>query len=206
MNSDSSYNSITSRLRQHKRRRDPTTCVAFDVAQIVPERPLPGWIRQRTRGTRSGRKSAVNPPNESTPTGEMEKAGLSLAIKATTNMMVLDLNNMRKDWKSVSTRRVESVQRARISQNSRAEPVRQFPGEVRSSRTPTDSPIAPFAQSSIAGEIQKDRREPAATDREVELEECRGADERNREVSPLLMKNTYLTLDQSKLPLEVICG
>lgn len=116
--------------------------------------------------------------------------------------MMLDINNMRKDWKSASTRRVEAVQRARISQNRQPEPVRCFPGDVRPVSIPSDSPVAMFAQSSNTGKTRRKDDLPAAAETVAELGGY-DAGEKQKEVAPLLMKNTYLALDQSKLPLEV---
>lgn len=206
MNPDTSYSSITSRLKQHKRRRDSPSpaCVSFDVSQLVPERPLPDWIRhRRVKGARSGHKPAIAVPHEGSRGGDAKKLDPS---STTSGTMMLDLNNMRKDWKSVSTRRIEAVQRARISQNRQAEPVRRFPGDVRPMSTPSDSPVALFAQSSNTGKTRKKFGSPTAADEGMELGHRCSEEEKQEAVSPLLMKNTYLTLDQSKLPLEVSLG
>lgn len=128
---------------------------------------------------------------------------------ANSGIMMLDLNNMRKDWKSVSTRRLESLQRARIAQNRQPEPVRRFPGDIRATATLADSPVAVFAQDSNNGKLGKKLGSPAAAHEETEIEavdEGSTHDGKEEGVSPLLMKNTYLTLDQSKLPLEVSQG
>lgn len=206
MNTDTSYTSITARLKQHKRTRDgPSPAGCVDVSQLVPERPLPEWIRnRRVKGTQAGPKLATTVPLtlEGNRGGEAKKLDPSSTTSAT---MILDLNNMRKDWKSVSTKRMEAVQRARIAQNRQAEPIRGFPGEVRQSSTPADSPVALFAQSCIAGKTRKKFRSPTAA---AGLDLADGCSREGKEggVSPLLMKNTYLTLDQSKLPLEVRFG
>lgn len=199
MNTDTSYTSITNRLKQHKRRRDHTSpgCGSFDVSQLVPERPLPDWVRQRVKGTRPGHQSTTTVQRKGNRGGEAKKLDPS---STTSGTMMLDLNNMRKDWKSVSTRRIEAVQRARISQNRQAEPVRFFPGEVRPTGTLSDSPVAMFAQTSNAGKTQKNLGSPG--DDALELGDST-TDDGEAVISPLLMKNTYLTLDQSKLPLEV---
>lgn len=201
MNTDTSYTSITSRLKQHKRARDGPSPGYMDVSQLVPERPIPDWIRhRRVKGTRTGPKSATAAPLalEGNRGDEAKKIDPSPTTSAT---MMLDLNNMRKDWKSVSTRRIEAVQRARIAQNRQAEPVRRFPGEVRQSSAPPDSPVALFAKSCNVGKTRKKFGAPIAAEG-LELGD-RCSDEGKEEVSPLLMKNTYLTLDESKLPLEV---
>lgn len=200
MNTDTSYTSITNRLKQHKRRRDNTSspgCGSFDVSQLVPERPLPDWVKQRVKGTRPGHQSTTTVQHKGGRRGGGKKLDPSSSAGGT---MVLDLNNMRKDWKSVSTRRIEAVQRARISQNRQAEPVRPFPGEVRPTGTLSGSPVAMFAQASNTG---KTRKKPGSLgDDGLELGDTT-ADEGEDAISPLLMKNTYLALDQSKLPLEV---
>lgn len=199
MNTDTSYTSITNRLKQHKRRRDDTSpgCGSFDVSQLVPERPLPDWVRQRAKGTRPGHKSTSTVQQISSRRSGAKKVDPS---SATSGTMMLDLNNMRKDWKSAPTRRIEAVQRARISQNRQAEPVRPFPGEVRPTGTLSDSPVALFAQTSNLGKTRKKFGSPG--DDGLELGDST-ADEGGEAISPLLMKNTYLTLDQSRLPLEV---
>ena len=199
MNTDTSYTSITNRLKQHKRRRDHTSpgCGSFDVSQLVPERPLPDWVRQRVKGTRPGHQSTTTVQRKGNRGSTAKKLDSS---SITSGTMMLDLNNMRKDWKSVSTRRIEAVQRARISQNRQAEPVRRFPGEIRPTGTLSDSPVAMFAQTSNTGKSQKNLASPG--DDASELGDGT-TDEGEEAISPLLMKNTYLTLDQSKLPLEV---
>lgn len=204
MNPDTSYTSLTLRLKQHKRRRDSPSpaCGSFDVSQLVPERPIPDWVRHRVKGTRPGHKSTTSVPQKGDRRGEAKK----LDPSANSGFMMLDLNNMRKDWKSVSTRRIESLQRARISQNRQPEPVRRFPGDVRAAATLADSPVAIFAQNSNNGKLGKKLGSPAAEHEEVEIEEGSADEGKVEGVSPLLMKNTYLTLDQSKLPLEVSYG
>lgn len=201
MNADTSYTSITNRLKQHKRRRDNSSpaCASFDVSQLVPERPLPDWVRQRVKGTRPGHQSITCVQRKGNRGGEAKKLDHSSKTSAT---MMLDLNNMRKDWKSVSTRRIEAVQRARISQNRQAEPVRSFPGSVRPGGTLSDSPVALFAQTSNTGRTRKKIGSTPGDDGS-ELGECTTDEGKEEAISPLLMKNTYLTLDQSKLPLEV---
>lgn len=199
MNTDTSYTSITNRLKQHKRRRGNTSpgCGSFDVSQLVPERPLPDWVRQRVKGTRSGHKSTTAVQHKGNRGGKAKKLDPS---STTSGTMMLDLNNMRKDWKSVSTRRMEAVQRARISQNRQAEPVRPFPGEIRPTGTLSDSPVALFAQTSNTGKTRKKLGSPGDDGLEVG---DGTTDDGEDAISPLLMKNTYLTLDLSKLPLEV---
>lgn len=205
MNDSTSYTSITNRLKQHKRRRDNTSpvCGSFDVSQLVPERPLPDWVRQRVKGTRPGHKSTTAVQPKGNRRGKANK--LDPSSKTTSGIMMLDLNNMRKDWKSVSTRRLEAVQRARISQNRQAEPVRRFLGDVRPVGTLSDSPVALFAQTSNTGNTRK-KFVSTPGDDGLELGESTTGEGKEEAISPLLMKNTYLTLDQSKLPLEVSLG
>lgn len=201
MNPDTSYTSLTLRLKQHKRRRDGPSpaCGSFDVSQLVPERPIPDWVRHRVKGTRPGHQSTTSAPRKGNRRGEAKKVDPS----ANCGIMMLDLNNMRKDWKSVSTRRLESLQRARIAQNRQPEPVRRFPGDIRATATLADSPVALFAQDSNNAKLGKKFSSPAAANEEMEVDEGSTDDAKEEGVSPLLMKNTYLTLDQSKLPLEV---
>ncbi|CAM9362495.1 unnamed protein product [Pylaiella littoralis] len=205
MNTDTSYTSITSRLKQHKRTRDGPSPGCMDVSQFVPERPLPDWIRhRRVKGTRTGPESATAVPLalEGNRGGDVKKLDPSSTTSAT---MMLDLNNMRKDWKSVSTRRIETVQRARIAHNRQAEPVRRFPGEVRQSSTPSDSPVALFAKSCNVGKTRRKFDSPTAVEG-LDLGDGFADEGKEEAVSPLLMKNTFLTLDQSKLPLEIFDG
>lgn len=206
MDPDTSYRSITCRLRQHKRRRqrDATTGVgvfeatggynsSFDVSQLVPERPVPDWIRHRVKASAPVHKSAALQRYEKKG-GEARKRDSS-----TNDGMTLDLKNMRKDWKSRSTRRVEALQAARVLQNRRPEPVRDFPRDIRPLKIPSDSPVAVYAGAN-AGNTRKRFGSPAAyeeTDVGLEL----GFNEIGKR--EMLMEKTYLVLDQSKLPLEV---
>lgn len=203
MDSDAGHASMTTRLKQHKRRREsPVALGSFDVAQLVPERPMPDWVRHRVK--RAGiRRKAAAPPHGRFRAGEVRKLDFS-STKSGTSIMLLDLNNMRKDWKSSSTKRLEAVRRARISKNRRPEAVRGFPGIVRPTGTLSDSPVALFAQSTNleqTGDILGSQT--ACEPPEIGLE-FEGVEEGKQESkTPLLMDKTYLTLDQSKLPLEV---
>lgn len=204
MDPDVGYASMTTRLKQHKRRRQsPAALVSFDVSELVPERPLPDWIRHRVKGAGLGRKTVA------IPRGRLQASeGKKLDSSSTKNgLMLLDLNNMRKDWKSSSTKGLEAVRRARISKNRQPEAVRGFPGNVRPSGTLSASPVALFAHSTNIEQTEDifgSRAACGATEMGLELKESSaeegGKQERN---TPLLRDKTYLTLDQSKLPLEV---
>lgn len=202
MNPDTSFTSITSRVKQHKRRReDPTKSASFNVSHLVPERPLPGWIKHRVKRMASGNTSATFPLHHSSQGGELRKLDPSSAIDGT---MMFDLNNRRKDWKSISTRRIEAIQRARISQNRRPEPIRSFPGDVRPVSIPSDSPVALFAQSNDTGKTRKNFGLPTTyevTNAVLDVHDCTA--NCKQKARPMLMEKTFLSLDQSKLPLEV---
>lgn len=206
MDPETNYRSITCRLRQHKRRRqrDATTGVgvfeatsgynaSFDVSQLVPERPVPDWIRHRVKASAPVGKSATLQLYEKKG-GEARKRG-----SATNDGMTLDLKNMRKDWKSRSTRRVEALQAVRVLQNRRPEPVRDFPSDIRPLNIPSDSPVAVYAGTN-AGNTRKNFGPPAADE-----ETSAGLELGYNEIGKreMLMEKTYLVLDQSKLPLEV---
>lgn len=199
MNPDHSHTSITSRLKLHKRRRDGPASL-YDVSKLVPERPVPAWIRHRVKGGGSGHsRSSASRYDQSRGDEARKHKPCSIASAA----MLLDLNNMRKDWKSTSTRQIEAVQRARVSQNRRPEQVRRFPGDIRPISILSDSPVALFAQSKNTG-IRKKFDSPTsldATTARLKVDNtARGAPEA---LPPLPMEKTFLTLDQSKLPLEV---
>lgn len=206
MNTDASCITITSRLKQLKRRREsPAESVSFDVSQLVPERPLPDWIQHRANGAKRHRRKVTVFPRE------LSRGGESTKIRPLANKkehMILDLNNMRKDWKSTSTKRIEAVQRARILQNRQPEPVRCFPGDARPVSIPSDSPVVLFALSGNAGRTRKKFGPPTvreATDAQLELNDCADSEEKDS-TPPVLLENTHLNLDQSKLPLEVSTG
>lgn len=203
MNPDAGYASMTTRLKQHQRRREsPAALVSFDVSELVPERPLPDWVRHRVKGAGLGRKAAALPRGRFRA-GEGKKLDSSSTKHG---LMLLDLNNMRKDWKSSSTKRLEAVRRARILKNRQPEAVRGFRGNVRPSGTLSDSPVALFAQTTNIEETEDifgSGAECGATEMGLELKEGAeggGKQERNTQ---LLKDKSYLTLDQSKLPLEV---
>ena len=201
MNSDTGY-SMTTRLKQHKRRREsPAALGSFDVSQLVPERPMPDWVRHRVKGAGLRRKAAA-PPRGVVRAAEVRKLDSS---SNKSGLMLLDLNNMRKDWKSSSTKRLEAVRRARVSKNRQPEAVRGFPGIVRPAGTPSDSPVAMFAQSTKCEQTGDSFSSQTACEAtEIGLQFKEGVEERKQESkTPLLMDKTYLTLDQSKLPLEV---
>lgn len=201
MDSDTGYASMTTRLKQHKRRREsPAGLGFFDVSQLVPERPMPDWVRHR-KGTGLRRKAAA-PPGGLVRAVEVRKLSSS---STKSGLMLLDLNNMRKDWKSSSTKRLEAVRRARISKNRQPEAVRVFPGIVRPTGTISDSPVAMFAQSTKleqTADIFGSQSACEATEIGLDFKEGM-AEGKQESKTPLLMDKTYLTLDQSKLPLEV---
>lgn len=202
MDPESSYASITCRLKLHQRRRDnlaaedaASSPTGFDVAQLLPPRPFPDWVKHRTKRAKL--------PLDTKSTGEARKGDASSLIKGS---MTLDLNNMRKDWKSRSTRRAESLQRARVMQNRRPEAVKDFPGDVRPLAIPSDSPVAVYATAN-GSSSRKRFYSPAATDEANNTNQesalCGNA-KSSQDAEPLpLMDKTYLALDQSKLPLEV---
>lgn len=202
MNPESSYASLTCRLKLHQRRRDnltaenATNCpTGFDVAQLFPPRPFPDWVKHRPKRAKLSLHSKS--------IGDAKRGDTSSLNK---RPMTLDLNNMQKDWKSRSTRRSESLQRARVMQNRRSEAVKDFPGDVRPLAIPPDSPVAIYAITN--GRSSRKRfgspaaaPEPNNTNQNSAL--C-GDSESSQEAAHLpLMDKTYLALDQSKLPLEV---
>lgn len=202
MTSETGYASMTTRLKQHKRRREsPAALGSFDVSQLVPERPMPDWVKHRVKGAGLRRKAAA-PPHGLARAAEVRRLDSS---STKSGLMLLDLNNMRKDWKSSSTKRLEAVRRARISKNRQPEAMRSFPGIVRPTGTLSDSPVARFAQSTKCGQtgdIFGSQTAGEAT--EIGLQFKEGVEEGKQESrTPLVMDKTYLTLDQSKLPLEV---
>lgn len=209
MDPQSSYGSMTCRLKQHKRRRDYLNDnsasgfatkhdVHFDVAQLVPQRPYPIWVKSRLKG--AGAHEPVNLPLR-TRRGSETRRNDALPLRNGT--MMLDLNNMRKDWKSRSTLRTEGLQRARVTQNRRAEAVKDFPGDVRPVAIPCDSPVALYA--SMGGGSSRKRLDPSLAANGTSCMERESTfPQRDHEAeSSLLTDATYLAIDQSKLPLEV---
>lgn len=203
-----SYASIKCRLRQHQRRKDNlatenagSQMESLDVAQFVPDRPFPDWVKHRSKGGKGSQGTKSN--GEASRRSDSSFSG---------GMMTLDLNNMRKDWKSRSTRRAESLRRTRVMKNRRPEAVRDFPGVVRPLAIPSDSPVAVYARTN--GSSSRKRFGSTVA---VGGDGCNSQDpapcvtaESSQEAEPLpLMDKTYLALDQSKLPLEVkgaLCG
>lgn len=203
MDPEGSYASIKCRLRQHQRRKDNLATEnagskqveSFDVAQFVPERPFPDWVKHRSKGGKVSLSAKSN--GEASRRNDSSLSG---------GMMTLDLNNMRKDWKSRTTRRAESLRRTRVMQNRRPEAVRDFPGVVRPLAIPSDSPVAVYARTNGSSSRKRFGSIIAVGGDSYNSQDATPCviTESSQETEPLpLIDKTYLTLDQSKLPLEV---
>lgn len=190
---------LTGRLKEQQRKKENSA--SLRVSELVPDRPLPEWILHRRKGAKSGHQS-----------GELwqcrnPRDGIRNVFRSPSMIGrmggPLDQNNMRKDWKSSSAKRSEALGRARISQNRRAEPIRRFPGGIRQGSVSSESPVAPFIQRMDLGIRQRfdypDRRE-CTNARTSNTDRTTGA---QGFYPKILTDKTFLTLDQSKLPLEV---
>lgn len=185
---------LTGRLKERKRKKENSA--SLRVSELVPDRPLPEWVLHRKKRAKSRHQSAElwqcrNPRVYRSPSMIDRTGG------------PLDQNNMRKDWKSSSAKRYEALGRARISQNRRAEPVRRFPGGTGQGSISSGSPVPPFIQRIDLGIRQRfgypDGRERA--DARTSNTD-KGADAQGSHPQ-IHTDKTFLTLDQSKLPLEV---
>lgn len=191
---------FTGRLKEQKRRKENSAYLR--VAELVPDRPLPEWILQRVKGSRSGHHSAelwqcCNPRR-----GVGKEYRSPSMIGGTGGQ--LDQNNMRKDWKSISAKRYEALGRARISQNRRAEPVRRFPGGIRQTSISSGSPFAPIIQRTDLGIRQRSGYPDGLEGTNARPSNTDGSADAHQGFHPqILTDKTFLTLDQSKLPLEV---
>lgn len=202
MITQASYSSITSRLKERKRRGDGSS-VHVDVSQFVPERTLPEWVKRRSKRHGAEKLSAQVFQDGGKPaeTKTFDSSPINVA------MARLDLNNMRKDWKSGAAKQAEAIRQARISQNRRPESVRGFPGGLRSACVPSNSPMALFSSSTNAGRNFKINTTARGEDSiSAMLLEDSAKEDPQGNLAPLLTDNTHLSLDESKLPLEVCIG
>ena len=194
----STYTSINIRLKHLKRREQSPASI--QVSQLVPERPLPEWILHREKGKGSAHQSVELRQCPSPDEVKNHHPNPSVG-----GFMRFDFNNMRKDWKSRTTKRFEAVERSRLLQNRQPEPIRPFPGGVRPSTFSSDSSVAFVVRSSNAEIRQRDDSplEGETTNAQVVTADWRRDTNQQGTSSGIITSKTFLALDQSKLPLEV---
>ncbi|CAM9135038.1 unnamed protein product, partial [Choristocarpus tenellus] len=217
MELDNSQTSLTYRLRKKQRqtaigpaagsrpRVGGRYDTSIDVAQIVPERPIPKWIhgkgKKKSQLKDDGRVAMVS--NVNSDRTVTVKWGLG-------NVLKLDHKNMRKDWKPASSLATEAVYAARIQENRRPEGVRGFSGDSGPFQIHMDSPVTNFASTTSSDRNCKRFGVSPANghqDAIVETDSDSSKDFNKQDIASRLPDDSgYLCLDQSKLPLEIFDG
>lgn len=172
-----------------------------DVIEVMPQRPFPSWVQDRIKDARLRLGTA------DVSTTLKRKGQAAKHSPSSSNLTIaLDFNNMRKDWKSRSTKSNEALQKARVVQNRKPEPIKDFPGNVRLLQ------IGSHCSATVYSDMEDSRsrkgyQQPAA--KETTPSASKSAMDRevgnsNDMSSPSHLDPSYLALDESKLPIEVI--
>lgn len=172
----------------------------FDVSCFVPDRPFPNWVQRRFevldnnfQALQSSRKTL--------------KAASATDSTCFLNegILTFDANNIYKGWKTRHTRGKETLRRARISRSRISLPPKDSAAITRLLPTSTCAPINTIENPAWFSHQGKD---PRLADRGAPLVSAQELleDEENGYLtthSSLPTTHTALTIDQSRLPLEV---
>lgn len=172
----------------------------FDVSCLVPDRPFPDWIRRRFEVLDSNFQALQSSRKTLKATSATDSACL-----LNEGILTFDANNIYKGWKTRHTCGKETLRQARISRNRISLPPKDFAAITRRLPTSTCAPVNTIENSAWFAHQGKGPRRavrgvPLASAQELPEDEENGY-RTTHSSSP--KTHTALTIDQSRLPLEV---